>query len=42
MAQYEFLTTWCLDAPIEQVFDVLHDSPRRSVLPYEPGSAAVT
>lgn len=26
MASYEFLTTWCLDAPIEAVFDVLHDS----------------
>jgi uncharacterized membrane protein len=28
MAQYEFLTTWCLDAPIERVFDVLRDSSR--------------
>jgi uncharacterized protein YndB with AHSA1/START domain len=26
VAQYEFLTTWCVDAPIERVFDVLHDS----------------
>ncbi len=26
MAQYEFLTTWCLGAPIEAVFDVLNDS----------------
>ena len=26
MGQYEFLTTWCLDAPIERVFDVLRDS----------------
>lgn len=26
MGQYEFLTTWCLDAPIEAVFDVLNDS----------------
>jgi len=26
MANYEFLTTWLLDAPVEQVFDVLHDS----------------
>lgn len=26
MANYEFLTTWLLDAPIERVFDVLHDS----------------
>jgi uncharacterized protein YndB with AHSA1/START domain len=25
VAQYEFLTTWCLDAPIERVFDVLKD-----------------
>ena len=26
MAQYEFLTSWYLDAPIERVYDVLHDS----------------
>ena len=26
MAEYEFLTTWCIDAPIEAVFDLLHDS----------------
>ncbi|MBA2505322.1 MAG: SRPBCC family protein [Thermoleophilaceae bacterium] len=26
MAQYEFLTTWCLDAPIDDVFEVLHAS----------------
>ncbi len=26
MASYEFLTTWCLDAPIDSVFEVLHDS----------------
>jgi uncharacterized membrane protein len=26
VAQYEFLTSWCLDAPIERVFAVLHDS----------------
>jgi hypothetical protein len=25
MAQYEFLTTWCLDAPIDRVFPVLND-----------------
>ena len=25
MADYEFLTTWCVDAPVQQVFDVLHD-----------------
>ena len=28
MSNYEFLTTWLLDAPIERVFDVLHDSKR--------------
>jgi uncharacterized protein YndB with AHSA1/START domain len=26
VAQYEFLTTWCVDAPIEAVFDLLNDS----------------
>ena len=26
MREYEFLTTWCLDAQIERVFDVLRDS----------------
>ena len=26
MASYVFLTTWCLDAPIEAVFEVLDDS----------------
>jgi uncharacterized protein YndB with AHSA1/START domain len=26
VAQYEFLTTWCVDAPIERVFAVLEDS----------------
>ena len=26
MASYEFLTTWCVDAPIETVFEVLRDS----------------
>jgi len=26
VAQYEFLTSWCIDAPIERVFAVLHDS----------------
>jgi hypothetical protein len=26
VASYEFLTTWCVDAPIETVFDVLRDS----------------
>jgi uncharacterized protein YndB with AHSA1/START domain len=28
MADYEFLTTWCLAAPIDQVWDALHDSER--------------
>jgi uncharacterized protein YndB with AHSA1/START domain len=27
VAEYQFLTTWCIDAPIEAVFDVLNDSP---------------
>jgi uncharacterized protein YndB with AHSA1/START domain len=26
VADYEFLTTWCIDAPIEAVFDLLKDS----------------
>jgi hypothetical protein len=26
VAKYEFLTTWCVDAPIERVFAVLEDS----------------
>lgn len=26
MARYEFLTSWCVDAPIERVFAVLNDS----------------
>jgi len=26
MANYEFLTTWCLDAPIDAVFEVLNDA----------------
>ncbi|MDX6663039.1 MAG: hypothetical protein QOG09_1141 [Solirubrobacterales bacterium] len=45
MASYEFLTTWCVDAPIEAVFDVLNDAagyPRwwkgvKSVEVLEPG-----
>ena len=45
MARYEFLTTWCIDAPIEAVFDVLNDAagyPRwwkgvQSVEVLEPG-----
>jgi len=28
MADYEFLTTWCLAAPIQQVWDTLYDSER--------------
>jgi uncharacterized protein YndB with AHSA1/START domain len=28
MAQYEFLTTWCLDAPIDRVWDALYESER--------------
>jgi uncharacterized protein YndB with AHSA1/START domain len=27
LADYDFLTTWCVDAPIRAVFDVLHDEP---------------
>jgi uncharacterized protein YndB with AHSA1/START domain len=26
VAKYEFLTTWCVDAPIEDVFDALRES----------------
>lgn len=26
MARYEFLTTWCVDAPIERIFAVLNDT----------------
>lgn len=26
MAKYEFLTTWCVDAPIDAVFELLNDS----------------
>jgi uncharacterized protein YndB with AHSA1/START domain len=26
VARYEFLTTWCIDAPIEAVFDVINDA----------------
>jgi uncharacterized protein YndB with AHSA1/START domain len=48
VARYAFLTTWCLDAPIDAVFDVLHDSagyPRwwkgvESVTPVSSGDAA--
>jgi len=28
MADYRFLTTWCLDAPIERVFDAIDDAAR--------------
>jgi uncharacterized protein YndB with AHSA1/START domain len=28
VAAYTFLTTWCVDAPIEAVFDVIYDSER--------------
>jgi len=28
MARYEFLTTWCLAAPIDRVWDVLYESER--------------
>src|SRR5712691_2329641 len=28
MAGYHFLTTWCVDAPIERVFEVIHDAER--------------
>ena len=45
MARYEFLTTWCVDAPIDAVFDLLNDAagyPRwwkgvQSVEVLEPG-----
>ena len=26
MAHYEFLTTWCIDAPIERVYETIPDS----------------
>jgi uncharacterized protein YndB with AHSA1/START domain len=28
MARYRFLTTWCLEAPIEPVYDAIYDSSR--------------
>jgi uncharacterized protein YndB with AHSA1/START domain len=28
MARYEFLTTWCLEAPIERVWEALYESER--------------
>jgi hypothetical protein len=46
LADYDFLTTWCVDAPIQAVFDVLHDEPAypqwwkgvQSVEVLEPGN----
>ncbi len=45
MARYCFLTTWCLDAPIERVFEAIHDTESwpswwrgvESVVELEPG-----
>jgi uncharacterized protein YndB with AHSA1/START domain len=45
MAAYDFLTTWCLEAPIERVWDALYESERwpewwpgvRRVQVLEPG-----
>ena len=28
MGRYEFLTTWCLDAPIDRVWERIYDVPR--------------
>ena len=28
MREYRFVTTWCLDAPIERVFDAIDDAAR--------------
>jgi uncharacterized protein YndB with AHSA1/START domain len=28
LSEYRFLTTWCLDAPIEPVWEAIHDSER--------------
>lgn len=28
MSEYRFLTTWCLEAPIDPVWDAIHDSER--------------
>ena len=28
MSEYEFVTTWCLDAPIDRVFDAIDDAAR--------------
>ena len=28
VAAYRFLTTWCIDAPVERVFDAIHDVER--------------
>ena len=45
MAAYSFLTTWCVDAPIQPVWDLISSSERypewwrgvRNVTPLEPG-----
>jgi len=45
MASYSFLTTWCVDAPLERVWDVVHSADRypewwkgvRKVTKLEPG-----
>ncbi|MGH2839648.1 MAG: SRPBCC family protein [Solirubrobacteraceae bacterium] len=45
MAAYSFLTTWCIDAPIQRVWDVIYDVERypewwkgvRKVTKLEPG-----
>ena len=28
MSEYRFLTTWCLEAPVEPIWDAIHDSER--------------
>jgi uncharacterized protein YndB with AHSA1/START domain len=46
MGHYRFLTTWCLEAPIESIWDALHDSERwpqwwrgvERVVEIEPGA----
>jgi uncharacterized protein YndB with AHSA1/START domain len=45
VARYSFLTTWCLDAPIDRVYEAIHDSERwpewwrgvESAVELEPG-----
>lgn len=39
MADYEFLTTWCVDAPIDRVWEVLNESARYPA--WWPGVRAV-